>query len=143
MAATPKSRSELSKKLLDKGYDDAVVNDVLDEMEKKNLLSDRSFANDIVSRLTHGKPSGKRKISFELKRRGIPTGLREEILTGLDEIEEAKRAAELAALKWQSFKKYPFDKRKKRIYDFLARRGFDFQIIRDAVEALETNQNDD
>ena len=142
MAATPKSRSELSKKLRDKGYEESVVSEVLDELERKGLLSDKAFANDIVSRLTHAKPSGKRRISFELKRRGIPTDLREEILTGLNEGGEAEKAQELAALKWESFKRFPLEKRKKRTYDFLARRGFDFQIIRDVVESLESKQDE-
>ncbi len=142
MAATPKSRSELSKKLRDKGYDENVVSEVLDELENKGLLSDKAFAGDIVSRLTHGKPSGKRKIDFELKRRGIPGGIREEMLERLDEAGETEKAKELASLKWETFKKLPPEKRKKKTYDFLARRGFDFQIVRDVVESLETGHDE-
>jgi len=51
--------------------------------------------------------------------------------------EETDRARELARAKWERFAKLDGPKRKRRVYDFLLRRGFDFQTVRDVVEQLE------
>ena len=139
LAASPKSRAEVARKLGEKGFRPELVTEVLDEMETKGLLSDKAFAQNLISRFTQGQPSGSRKISFELKRHGVPATLREEMLAGLEPEQEAERAREVAQARWERLKNLPDDKRKKRLYDFLIRRGFDFQLVRDIVEELESN----
>ncbi len=143
LTATPKSRRDLSKKLLDKGYPEAVVQETLDQLEKQGFLSDLTYAKNLVSRLTHEKPSGRRKISFELKRRGVPAKIQEELLAEIDSTSESQKALELAEAKWQSWARLPDEKRRKRLYDYLMRRGFDFQIARETLEHLESNIHED
>ena len=137
LAATPKSVKELRDKLMAKGFPDEIIQKTLNLLETKGLLSDRAFAQNIVTRFTLGQPSGNRKIGFELKRKGVPAKMREEILEGLNPEEETDRARELARGKWERFSNVAPEKRKKRIYDFLIRRGFDFQTARDLIEELE------
>src|SRR3989338_4699051 len=137
LAATPKSAKELREKLTAKGFPDEVIQKTLATLESKGLLSDRTLAQNIVTRFTQSQPSGNRKISFEMKRKGVPARMREEILAGLAPEEETDRARELARAKWERFAKLDGPKRKRRVYDFLLRRGFDFQTVRDVVEQLE------
>ena len=137
LAATPKSVKELRDKLSAKGFPGEMIQKILDKLESKGLLSDRVFAQNIVSRFTQGRPSGNRRIGFELKRKGVPAKLREEILEGLNPDEENERARGLAKEKWERFSRLDPEKRKRRVYDFLIRRGFDFQTVRDLVEELE------
>ncbi len=137
LAATPKSAKELSHKLATKGFPEEVIAKTLQMLESKGLLSDRVFAQNIVTRFTQSQPSGNRRIDFELKRKGVPSRMREEILEGLNPKEETERARELAKMKWERFSRLDPEKRKKRTYDFLMRRGFDFQTVRDVVEELE------
>ena len=137
LTATPKSVKELREKLTGKGFPETIVEKTIAKLESSGFLSDRAFAQNIVTRFTQGNPSGARKISFELKRKGVPAKLRDEILEGLNPEEERERAAELARNKWERFARLDGDKRKKRVYDFLLRRGFDFQLVRDVIEKLE------
>lgn len=137
LAATPKTRREIARKLSDKGYDGAVVRQTLDELEKQGLLSDRSFAQNLVSRFIYTKPSGARRIRFELKRHGVSEKIREEVFAQFQVDEEKGRARELAGDRWRRFSRLPAEKRRKSVYDFLIRRGFDFQIARDLIEELE------
>ena len=137
LAASPKTRRELERKLSDKGYEEAVIRNTLDELERQGLLSDRNFAVDLVSRFIHARPSGARRIRFELKRRGVPAKLQEEVLAQFQADDERGRARELAAERWRRFSHLPVEKRIKRVYDFLIRRGFDFQTARDLIEELE------
>ncbi len=139
LAAAPKSVKTLRDKLMEKGFPEELVEKTLKGLETKGFLSDRAFAQNIVTRFTQGQPSGSRRISFELKRKGVTAKVREEVLEGLNPEEETERARELAQAKWERFAKLDPQKRKRRVYDFLLRRGFDFQLVRDVVEQLERN----
>jgi regulatory protein len=136
LAASPKSRQELSQKLSEKGYSDGVIRDALDLLEKQNILNDRGYASHLLNRYRTVQPSGRRRLAFELKRHGIPFKIREEMLSEVNPEDEAQRAREVGKERWGRLSRLPEEKRKKRVYDFLLRRGFDFQIARDLVEEL-------
>lgn len=142
LAATPKTRKELERKLLDKNFPEEAVQTVLTELETRGLLSDAAYAKNLAIRLTQVKPSGRRKLSFEMKRHGVPAKVQQEILSEMTEEDEAARAKELASHKWEQNAKLERDKRKKKVFDFLLRRGFDFQIARETIEGLEINHDD-
>lgn len=142
LAATPKSRNQLARRLSEKGYVQTVVRETLDQLEKQGLLNDRGLAQELKSRFTQAKPSGRKRLVFEMKRRGIPEKVREEVLGELNPEDEQNRAREAGLLRWQKFKNLPLLKRKKRVYDFLLRRGFDYSTVRSLVERFES-QNDE
>ena len=142
LEATPKTRKELAKKLLDKSYPESVVEETLLKLESQGLLSDLAYAKDLAVKLTQGKPSGRRKISFEMKRHGVPAKIQEEVLAGITTDDEAERALELAKPKWLSFQRLPEEKRKKRLFDFLMRRGFDYQIVRDVMSQMKIEDDE-
>jgi regulatory protein len=137
LAATPKSRNELYERLLEKGYPEEIIQETLTTLEKDGLLNDRRLADDIRHRFYESKPSGTRRLDFELKRRGISEQIRQNIVDEADPEEESKRAKDIALLQWQKFERLPHDKRKKRVYDFLLRRGFSFDIARDIMNLLQ------
>lgn len=137
LTATAKSRTELAKRLKEKGYEEEVIEVTLVDLEKQGLLNDRTFAENLRSRLTLGKPSGSRKIEFEMKRRGVPSKIRQEVLEEITPEEESERARELGTARWEKFASLPAEKRRKRVYDFLIRRGFGFNIARDLIEEFE------
>lgn len=141
LAASPKSRAEITQKLKDKGIPSPVIEEALAELESQGILSDKAYAQNLIAKFTHGKPSGSRKIKFELKRHGISGKDSEEALAGLDPEEERARAKELAETRWERFKTADPEKRKKRVFDFLMRRGFDYQTVREVIEELETGMD--
>ena len=142
LAASAKSRQTMAEKLEDRGFPPEVVREALDQLEAQGLLSDKAFGQSLVSRFTHSKPAGKRMIAFELKRKGIPVKLREELLDNVTPENELEKAREIASLRWEKFKKLDRNKRKKRLYDFLGRRGFDFDVIRQVMEDLERQSDE-
>lgn len=136
LASTPKSRHQLSDRLMEKGFPQTVIQAVLDQLESQNILSDRRYAQDIATRFTMVKPSGRQRIAFELKRKGISASIREEVLEQLDPEGEIQAAREVAKAKWDRLSKLPEESRKKKVYDFVIRRGFDFQTVRMVVDEL-------
>ena len=71
LAATPKSRKQLEKKLIDKGYFAEVVEEILNRLEETHILNDKAYATNVISRYQVGKSSGRKRIEFELKKRGV------------------------------------------------------------------------
>lgn len=143
LAATPKSKRDLASKLLAKGFDQDVIDQTLNDFEAKGLLSDRQLAQNIAARFTHTQPSGAKRIKFEMQRKGIPTAVRDEILSTLNGEAESERADELAQRKWETLSRLPLDKRKKKVFDFLLRRGFEFGAVQEALSKLsQTNENE-
>lgn len=140
LAASPKTRRELSGKLADKGYPEEVIKETLDQLEKQGILSDKSYAINLLNRFSEVQPSGRRKIAFEMKRRGVPAKIQDEIMERITPDDEATRARELALVRWERFGNLATDKRKKRIYDFLIRRGFEYQLARELVESFAAGE---
>ena len=136
LAATPKTRRALTQKLLQKGYPEPVVEETLDHLERQHVLDDKAYALNLLNRFRFFQPSGRQKMIFEMKRRGIPAKIQEEVLSQVHREEEIETARQVGRERWERFANTPAPKRKKRVYDFLIRRGFDFQVCRDLVEEL-------
>lgn len=115
LAAAPKSSQDLKRKLTERGFDEESVEAALSSLEKQGLLNDRAFAENLISRYTHAQPSGARRIAFELKRRGVPAKLREEMMENFRPEQERERAQEIAEVRWQRLERIPWEKRKKRL----------------------------
>ena len=138
LTASPKSRMEITQKLKEKGFPSEVISETLGGLEKSGFLNDKSYAQNLTLKYTQGKPSGSRKIQFELKRHGISGKVREVILSGINPEDEKQRALEVASARWERLHNLDIQKRKKRVFDLLLRRGFDFSIVREVIENLHT-----
>src|SRR3990167_7327860 len=119
LAASPKTSQELRKKLQAKGF-----------------LSDQAYAMNLLARYRGSSLSGRRKIAFEFKRHGIAKKIQDEILSGYSHEEEREQAESIARDRWNRLVKLPDEKRKKRVMDFLMRRGFEYQIVRDVLQGI-------
>ncbi|MDP3920856.1 MAG: regulatory protein RecX [Candidatus Omnitrophota bacterium] len=137
LSASPKSRLELKDRLDAIGFPDSVVLEILNDLERDDLISDRRYAEDLVVHLTRFKLSGRRKIDFELKRHRIAPEIRERVLADLDGEMEFERASELASSRARKLEKMPAAKKKKNIYDLLIRRGFDFEVCRRVSDRMK------
>jgi len=143
LAASPKSGQELKKKLAAKGYPVEIMDQALQDLKAQGILDDAKYAKDLMSRLTLGKGVGCHKIAFELKRHGISKKISDELLETLSSEDETERALEQARMKWAGWSKLDPQKRKKRLYDFLVRKGYDFQIAQDILQKLSKEPTDD
>lgn len=137
LTASPKSRKLLEQKLLDKGFEPAVVTATLGKLEEQGLLNDRLFGQSVFESLLNRRVSGRKRVAFELKKRGVPESLAQELLGGYTPEQEREKAVELARDRYRRWEKLERMKRQKKIYDFLIRRGFDFSLARGVVDAIE------
>jgi len=143
LAASPKSGQELRKKLAAKGFSAEIIDRAIHDLRTQGILDDTAYAKDLMARLTLGKGVGSHRIAFELKRHGISKKISDELLETLSSEDETERALELARMKWAGWALLDPQKRKKRLYDFLIRKGYDFQIAQDILQKLSKEPSDD
>ena len=126
---TPKSRKMLLKILEEKDCQPEQAAEIADWLEDMGLLDDRRYAAD-VAELYVRKGYGVRKIRDELYRRGIPRELWDE---ALEQIEEEDSASAIDAFLEKKLKGSHDPKDIKKASDALARRGFPWPEISDAL----------
>lgn len=80
LARREHSQLELRRKLLLRGGAPDVITRVLEELERQGLQSDRRFAASYV-RMRMARGYGRRRLSLELRERGVDDELIEEVLT--------------------------------------------------------------
>lgn len=133
LARREHSRAELRAKLLPHIQEGDDVEAALDELEKRNCLSDGRAATQIV----HAKRSrfGTQRITHELRRKGIAENLINAALPALKE-------TELAAARdvWQKkFGTAPQDEKEKaKQVRFLQSRGFSLDVIFHMLRVVES-----
>lgn len=119
---------ELERRLAQKGYSEDVIAEVIARLENVDLVNDERFASDWVSsRLTY-RPTGKSRMMWELRRKGIAPEAAEEALEQVDEDKEFDMALGLAEKKLGGAR-LTDPVAKKRLAGFLQRRGFHWEVV--------------
>jgi regulatory protein len=129
LARREHSRLELERKLAARSFDEALVADVLDELERDGLLSAERFVQSFVE-TRYARGQGPRRIVRELAERGVeaPAGLLDDARFDWDALARATRARRFGPDAPASFED------KARQARFLEYRGFSHDQIRRALE---------
>ena len=135
---------EVRQSLLKKGFTEAVAEDTVADLERLGLVDDEAYARAFVRGRFAGRGYGPARLRQDLMRKGVE---RATIDAALDELEEAEdlgaEAHEQAEKKWRALaSEADLRKRKKKTMDYLVRRGFGFDIAREAVDALASEEPD-
>lgn len=136
LTASPKSRRGLKEKLEEKGYGRDVIEKTLVRLERQGVLNDRRFAEGVLQKFSTERASGRRRVMFEMKKKGVPSNLAAEVLGRYTSEEERLRGIEIALQRSERLRRLGPQRRKKRLYDFLLRRGFDYAVARDIVSEV-------
>lgn len=120
----------MAQRLKQKGHRGFIIARVIDELEEKKFLDDRAFAKLWIGDRITLKPTGKSLLVRELKSKGVADAVIEE---AFDEFrgayDEYEIANPLALRKAERLKGIDEEKAKKRLLDFLSRRGFSYNTI--------------
>jgi len=131
-----RSRKEIEDRLKKKKFTRETINSVIEYFDKIELINDEEFASGwMKSRLT--KPLGLRRISFELKQKGITEEIIEQLKDNIkDSYNEYEVVSDLAKSKLNKLKNIELDRAKSRIYRYLLSRGFSIDVINEVVSEL-------
>ncbi len=137
LAASKKSERELLRRLSDKGYPVEIAEQVIDELKTQGILSDQKLAQETVHWAIQAKRYGRNRIALQLRKKGVQASEITKELEQYPKAIERETALALAEERWIKLKKVEPQKRKKRLYDFLVSRGFDFEISREIVTQIQ------
>ncbi|MCZ9308482.1 regulatory protein RecX [Corynebacterium uberis] len=138
-----RSRHELHTRLREHDYPEPVIDKVLAQLEESRLIDDRTFAQEWVRQRRNRRGKSTRMLDVELEKKGISATVRREVLADIDDEDEQRLAAEVAAKKARSLTTPPADyaqrtKALRRIAGALARRGFSESVaLPAATQALD------
>ncbi len=130
----PRSIKELKERLKEKGFSERTVKKVIEDFIRVGLLDDRKFVSDYVHSKMIQKPMGKRMLREELFSKGIDEETAER---AIDEVYSERSEVDVARdLVHRRAKRYRDDgvKLKKKLSDFLRRRGFDWDVINTVLQ---------
>ena len=127
------SRMELFAKLGKQSPE--TVDSVLDSLEKEGYLSDRRFTESFI-RMRAAQGHGLNRVRFDLKKKGVDTGLISEVLDEL-EMDWYELATEVYRRKYsQPLDQSDYKERSKRMR-FMSQRGFSMDEIQYSLENSE------
>ena len=125
---------EVYTKLIDRQFNEEIAETVATELQEGGYINELNLAKNFILQKSKYANLGKRRIIYELAKKGVSKqniAAAYNALLADDEINELDSAREALYKKtkgdpnWANEPKY-----KKKIYDFLLRRGFDYDIIR-------------
>ena len=140
LAPRPRSQAEVANRLRRKGFSESAVKETLTRLSRAGLIDDEAFARYWIANREQFRPRGRRALRYELRRKGVPDRVIDELLPEVDEVESACRAARQRMHKWRNLD--PATRRRK-MSDYLRRRGFDYEVIREAWGRLQAEEGED
>ena len=131
-----RSVKEVRDKLAQKEFAEETIEQAVNDLQRQKLLNDSEFARRFVeARL--GRANGSRKLAQELRRKGIETEVVDEVLGEFAAtLDSEERAIGLLGKQAWRYRGLERDKAKRRMLGFLARRGYDAQMARSAVDKV-------
>lgn len=127
LAARPRSRAEVERRLTTKGHAPEAIDAALARLEERTYVDDEAFAAYWVDNRNRFRPRSAAALRYELRQKGVDNAAIEAATEEMDEEAAAWSAVEGRLGRWQTLEKDEFE---QKAISFLARRGFSFSISR-------------
>lgn len=128
-----RSEKEIRQNLLKHEFTEDAIETTLEKLRINNLANDPEFARAWVENRNTFRPRSRRALLMELRQKGLDDETAQAAVSGVDEnalaYESAlKRANRLKGLEWGEFR--------KKLSEYLARRGFPYSVIAPVVTRI-------
>jgi len=135
-----RSSKEIVDHLVKKGFTRDCAEDVAHQLQSAQMVNDLEFARAYVRDRLKRKPIGQALLRTQLLTKGITSPMTDMVLGELISLQSQQASALQAAKRKLQVTKYSKrnldeEKRKKRLLDFLLRRGFSYEI---AMKTIRT-----
>jgi regulatory protein len=142
LALRARSAAELRQKLIRKGEPALAVEEAIERLKAQRLLDDAEFARQFARLKVVGAGASRRRVASELARKGVDRHVVDAAIDDLAEregIDLSSAVHKVAEKKWKSLSRLDGATATRRLYGFLARRGFNPDEIRSAMQALKAD----
>ncbi|MFC2015818.1 regulatory protein RecX [Chloroflexota bacterium] len=127
----PRSKAEVVRYLEGRGVPDHQAEAVTGRLETAGLLDDRAFAQYWVENREQFRPKGPSALRYELRNKGISDDIIGETVEAVDPLASAYRAAGKKARQLSRLDPPTF---RRKLVEYLARRGFSYDVAREVTE---------
>jgi regulatory protein len=148
LAFRARASSELARALVRKGAEKAHVDAAITRLQEQGLLDDAAFAQSFTRAKVLGANQSRRRVQQELARKGVSRAVTDAAIDTVFEeegVDQREIVEQAARKKLRTLRGLEPPVRRRRLYAFLARRGYDSDDIRRAMEAVgvELEEADD
>jgi len=127
----PRSEKEVRENLIKKRAPQEIIETIITRLKDHKFLNDAEFAAWFIRSRNDSKPKAARVIEMELKQKGISGETIDNLPLTIDDLENAKKLLEK---KVERYKNLERDEIYKKLGGFLARKGFDWDTIKKAID---------
>jgi len=125
----PRSEQEFHQRLVQKGFEPQVVEALLEEFKRQGRLDDARFSLYFAQAQMALRPVGQQFIRIKLEAKGIAPEFVEQAVAAVAEKPDLDLARELAQNRKKALVALPHPIAQRRLSGFLARRGFDEEVV--------------
>ena len=131
----PRSKKEIKDRLNKYKVSESLHEELFNRLKRLNLLDDEEFAKWWVGQRLQFKFRSKMELISELRKKGIDRKTIDQVVNRLVDEENQEESAKLL-LEKRSFawRKYKGWEKKKKMSDYLARKGFSWDVIKKVVD---------
>jgi regulatory protein len=133
LAYRARSEQEVRDRLKRGAFSPEAIDATIVKLNEWRYLDDADFARRWVESRAHGKPRGQRLLQQELRQKGIDAETSKQVIAEAD-LDEVSAATELARKRLSSMAGEDPLAIKRKIGAYLARRGYGFDVVRQALE---------
>jgi len=133
----PRSESELKERLRQRGFDDDTQEAVRTRLKELGLVDDMAFAQFWKDNRESFSPRSRRLTKLELRQKGVANDIIDQVVDAIDDDDSAYRAA---LSKARSLPRSDYQRFRRRLGEYLKRRGFSYGVINNTVERLWQDQ---
>jgi len=139
LAFQARSARDLRRRLVQKGEPAEHVERAIERLTAQGLLDDAQFARQLARSKVASQGASRRRLQQEMFKRGVAREVADEAIAEVyedEQVDEGVLVEEVARKKVRSLAKLDPEARRRRLYAFLARRGYEGEAIRRAMRAV-------
>ena len=132
-----KTKYEVRLKLKEKDFTEDIIDEVIDILEKEEYLNDRLYCEVFIEDKKQLNVYGKNKIKSLLFQKGVSKSVFEDFLDEFEYEEEFDNALKMGIKKLNLLSnEEDIFKKKQKLINYLAYRGFSFDVINDVLREI-------
>ena len=135
LGSSKKTEKAVFDKLIESGYDEEICEKVVEELKNYGYINDLDYALSFIEDRLRLNPKGIYGLKTELRQKGVKDSVIEKAID-MAEIDESIYIKQLIIKKRFDLQDMD-EKEKKKLYDFLLRRGFSYGIIKDTIKNFD------
>jgi regulatory protein len=128
-----RSESEIRQNLRKHEIPEPVIEQTLERLRQDGLANDHQFGRAWVENRSVFRPRSRRLMAMELRQKGLND---EEVSSAVADVDDEALAYEAAQKKVARYKDLEWNEFRKKLSDFLARRGFSYSVIAPVVTRM-------